>query len=516
MRLAALAGLVVLAGCQTPATSGAACARASDCAAPLTCSLGRCRPQCVQNRDCPIGSTCVVLAAGGACTLDDDPGCGPSAPCPSELACIDRACANPCTTVAECPSDALCSPGSDGRARCVRAPEGDGGASDADVPLDADCHGPACDPVEEIFAGAAYACARTVHDEVWCWGGPYNGQETLDPCGPESCTALPARLGAIHGDATRGPLVAERMSVGRDNACAISTGEVVCWGAGWTNLLGVTSVPIGAPARAVQLESGGALPATATDVLVSGDAVISIHPSREYGWGPNQHHELGADAAMHELAVPVSVVRGLTGLTAGEHFACGLMGTSVLCWGDDSYGELGDTTPAGMLAGSSTPIAVPGLPTTMEEVRAGRHHACALDRDSGAVWCWGRMAGVVPPVGCVPLAAGSACPAQAVARATGVRFTHLGTSIESTQCALDAQGSVWCWGDGVPGISGDTREPVRLGTQTGVREVAVGLFFTCMLQGSDVYCLGQNEVGQLGQGSFDTVPHPDPLLVRWR
>src|SRR5690348_14034077 len=81
---------LVLVGCQSSVAPGAACTRASDCASPLTCTFGRCRASCVENRDCPAGSSCLPSATGNACTVETDLGCetGVGRMCATGLVCV--------------------------------------------------------------------------------------------------------------------------------------------------------------------------------------------------------------------------------------------------------------------------------------------------------------------------------------------------------------------------------------------------------------------------------------------
>lgn len=119
-------GVVVLAGCQASPAPGASCARAADCGAPLVCRFGRCRAECSEARDCPIGARCIGSAGAGVCTLDVENHCTASI-CPSPLQCVADQCRTLCTTTADCLAGAC-----EGTT-CVEPLSG----IDASVPLDA-------------------------------------------------------------------------------------------------------------------------------------------------------------------------------------------------------------------------------------------------------------------------------------------------------------------------------------------------------------------------------------------
>jgi alpha-tubulin suppressor-like RCC1 family protein len=71
-------------------------------------------------------------------------------------------------------------------------------------------------------------------------------------------------------------------------------------------------------------------------------------------------------------------------ISAGAGHTCAVRATgSVLCWGDGSYGELGN----GSTMFSTTPLSVVSL-TDAIDVSAGDTHSCAV-RAGGGVACWG-------------------------------------------------------------------------------------------------------------------------------
>jgi hypothetical protein len=131
-------GFLLLA-CQSGASLGTTCERASDCASPLVCRIGRCRTECAAARDCAAGQVCLINAEGqGACELPSIDVCSVS--CDAPLICASGHCRVECTTDASCPSGHVCASGA-----CQRAdssidagPLPDSGSSDAGA--DASAH----------------------------------------------------------------------------------------------------------------------------------------------------------------------------------------------------------------------------------------------------------------------------------------------------------------------------------------------------------------------------------------
>ncbi len=81
-----------------------------------------------------------------------------------------------------------------------------------------------------------------------------------------------------------------------------------------------------------------------------------------YCWGDNVEGQLGNGSGVDSSLVPVPVSGGLTfvALSAGSLHTCGLTSThAVYCWGDDSWGELGDGREG---AGVGRNVPVPVVP----------------------------------------------------------------------------------------------------------------------------------------------------------
>ena len=60
---------------------------------------------------------------------------------------------------------------------------------------------------------------------------------------------------------------------------------------------------------------------------------------------------------------------------------------SVMCWGRDNYGQIGDG-----FGRSASPTHTVGLPRPAVAVEVGMDFSCAL-LDNGSVMCWGRGSG---------------------------------------------------------------------------------------------------------------------------
>lgn len=141
-------------------------------------------------------------------------------------------------------------------------------------------------------------------------------------------------------------------------------------------------------------------------------------------------------------------------------------------------------------------------------------HQCAIRAD-GTLWCWGNNGrgqcgtGVATPE--LP------APSMVVGLPAGV--ASVSVSWDFT-CALLVDGTVWCWGANSFGQLGDgTFEdrltPVQVPIGAGNDQISAGYDHTCALEDGVLSCWGGNLYGQIGAGHF-TPPgptHPSPTTV---
>ncbi|HEX6834597.1 MAG TPA: hypothetical protein VF132_13755 [Rudaea sp.] len=103
-------------------------------------------------------------------------------------------------------------------------------------------------------------------------------------------------------------------------------------------------------------------------------------------------------------------LHGAREVAVGDKHSCAVLAdTTVACWGDNSWGQLGNGNTD--VSGSSVPVPVRRLQapndvlTGVTAIAAGANFTCALQGATGTVFCWGRNdsgqlgAGVVDFVG---------------------------------------------------------------------------------------------------------------------
>jgi alpha-tubulin suppressor-like RCC1 family protein len=178
---------------------------------------------------------------------------------------------------------------------------------------------------------------------------------------------------------------------------------------------------------------------------------------------------------------------------AGWNTCARVSGDIAKCWGDNFYGQLGNSTRTG----SAVPVVVTGL-AQVSHVVVGESHGCALVKN-GTVSCWGRNN--VGQLG-IPTSTNFSTSAITVPGLSSV----VGLSANGNHtCALINDSGVKCWGDnrdGQLGIStpGYTSTPTTVPGVSSVKQIVAGGFATCAGQTSgNVICWGNSQHGLTGQ-----------------
>jgi hypothetical protein len=113
-----LAALVIASfascdGSSSTKTTGmlaAGCTLNSDCDSPLVCAFQRCHNECTSSRDCATGQRCVASDRPfKVCQLDEERACSTNAECPLGMLCgVDGQCRDQCVTNRDCISGQTC------------------------------------------------------------------------------------------------------------------------------------------------------------------------------------------------------------------------------------------------------------------------------------------------------------------------------------------------------------------------------------------------------------------------
>ena len=305
------------------------------------------------------------------------------------------------------------------------------------------------------------------------------------------------------------------VSAGVYHTCGLTTsGAAYCWGWAGNGQLGLGFRP---PAHPLGLGQNDRTPLAVagghTFTMVSGGLGHSCGVTtagEAYCWGDNTYGQLGDGSKTRSLA-PVSVTGGqqFASVTAGSYHSCGVTtGNALYCWGNNSQEQLGD----GSHTSSSSPVLVAG-DFLFQAARAGAYHTCGVTT-ANVAYCWGYdldgQLGTGSVTFNVPTPVAVAGDHSFAAVATG--FSH--------SCGTATDGAAYCWGQAslLGDESGlDQYAPVAVAGgitfATAGGSLASGQESSCALTPSSAaYCWGHNDAGQLGDGSTTWRSTPNLVL----
>ena len=377
---------------------------------------------------------------------------------------------------------------------------------------------PVREGVTKVVAGANHTCALFSTGTVKCWG--HNNLQQLG-IGAGADQPVPTQVVGV-ADAID-------LYAGVDQTCAILAEGEMCWGNGsaptLTGQTGVGEIQFGSDYSCIRGLNG-----FSSDIETPGSLSCT--------GGADIDLQLGDGSVVSALQV-----------ATGNLHTCALQpDSSVQCWGDDTFGELGNGAFGGSQANPFTiqagaPLA--NYPATL--IAAGNGFTCAAGFPNQDVSCWGDNAfdelGTAGANQNLPVEA-SATPINALAIATNA-LAHF-------VCVIQLDDTVWCWGDnslgqlgtGGPAVPAPAGAGPTLGRAHGI---AVGQNHACAIYygngtvvptSSDpvpdpspsplpapsplppstdseqfgIYCWGDNSDGQLGIGSIGG-PQNTPQLI---
>jgi alpha-tubulin suppressor-like RCC1 family protein len=208
------------------------------------------------------------------------------------------------------------------------------------------------------------------------------------------------------------------------------------------------------------------------------------------------------------LAAPVAHCATPTLTAGGGHVLAMKSDGSVVAWGDNSSGQLGD----GSALYSLQPVLVAGLPD-ITAISAGNAFALALAAD-GSVWAWGdNISG--------QLGDGTRISRPVPRRISGLsNVTQIaagGAHFGSFGVALLADGSVWTWGSNARGQIGDGTgidrlQPVQVQGLPLIMSIAAGSSHVMAYsQDGHVFAWGANNNAQVVASSLDRFLTPNQV-----
>jgi alpha-tubulin suppressor-like RCC1 family protein len=357
---------------------------------------------------------------------------------------------------------------------------------------------------QSIGASQHHTCATSAPGELYCWGRTTWGAAARDGLPADSVPLAPVRAAA-------GARFAQ-VAAGWLHDCAVMvSGSVFCDG-------------VGAGAAAVRPSADAAhTPRFRTVTAGQSHTCALATDGAAYCWGDNDAGQTGIGSRAPTVDRPTPVVGGhrFRQLSAGERHTCGITRAgATLCWGANTFGQLG-RDPA--LRGCAPTEACMAVPAPLDDrrafvaVAAGAEHTCALTR-AGQVYCWGRYYSRYSQT------APAAAPLRLTRVGASIPFRSLSAGLRFT-CGIAGDARAYCWS--IDPLAAVGRELVRWGCEGAdlcldeapvspvirFRSVAAGHHHACGIGKSGaVYCWGVRDVRVVGHAR--TAAEQPPLCGR--
>ncbi len=239
--------------------------------------------------------------------------------------------------------------------------------------------------------GAFDGCALSDSGAVKCWGEGVMGYPGVGSVGTPGDVSI-AQIGPVSLGSNDAPFPVEAFDHGFTHVCALSGGNLRCWG-GPAAALGIgASEPLGddeQPGTAPFVNQGWRVASFST---YSGHTCAISSDGELYCWGRNSEGQLGdGSTILQPVATNIFLDQGhiASRVAAGFMHTCVLLTNgAVMCWGANGDGQLGrgDALAGPRFARDAAFVNLGGV---AHDITAGNDFNCVVMRD-GAVRCFGR------------------------------------------------------------------------------------------------------------------------------
>lgn len=273
------------------------------------------------------------------------------------------------------------------------------------------------------------------------------------------------------------------------------------------------------------INSGGSI---STEIAIKVETLVSslrsggkhnclIEDSQAKCWGDNSFGQIGNGTNVSSgLLVPAVIPGGVRSLYSGSEYSCAINNSfEIYCWGRNQSGQLGSS----IMGDKNTPTLFDTfgrhISLSLSKGKVGEtnrnYHTCGVDLFEGETRCWGSFD------------FGSLAQDDYEVRYSNntlVTYPSIMSSSSNSVC-FESDGLVSCLGGNNLGQLGDggasgLSSTVAVPTSPLPDRVSVltsGENFHCSIVLNDVYCWGQNDRGQLGRASYLSSFSASPIMA---
>ncbi len=274
------------------------------------------------------------------------------------------------------------------------------------------------------------------------------------------------------------------------------------------------------------VSAGSGMPSDIQEITGGSLYTCARADGRAYCWGDNTYGQLG-DGTTTQRKTPVAVStlgvlsgKIVTSIAAGDTHVCAIADGWVYCWGEGTNGRLGN----GTTSNKSSPVAVsqgdiPGSSTILH-VAAGGGQTCAI-ASNNKTYCWGygssgRLGNGSTSDHSTPVAVSQG------SLPSGSEVSYITAGNSHTCVIASANSKAYCWGGGGSGRLGNgstSNQTIPVTVSQGVMpsgstilQIIAANSHTCAVASNNqAYCWGNGSSGRLGNGS--TSDHSTPVAV---
>lgn len=393
--------------------------------------------------------------------------------------------------------------------------------------------------VLEVVVGEFHSCALRRDGTVVCWGNNTYGQlgteaeqdsfASMDPVG---IIDEKIRGYSSHATKIKGLSGVRHIAAGANHNCALlSDRSVRCWGDSSSGQLGNGEF---------SLDACEGRPCSRTPVQVEGlENVVDLVLGQRHSCAIHQNGELscwGSDVVgfasglkscdqepCATIPKKVPLMRDVIQVMSGYNHACALLaGGAVVCWGENSLGQLGVSNPpyetihdvsilSDLQQPSEVSLAGPAERILQQGSSTAFKDKSCVELQNGSLYCWGKNDWGQLGVGNQTEQSCWTGPNSSTACSTYPMKVAIEGEIETvvlaenTGCAITVDGRLYCWGRADSAQLGADAEiedechsgklcsttPVFIPTEAPIVDVALGLRYTCALRRDDeIDCWG--------------------------
>ena len=340
-----------------------------------------------------------------------------------------------------------------------------------------------------------------------CWG--YNGNGQLGNSSTKNAL-FPTRVVGGHDF--------QSIAITHGTSCAIEKGTnyVWCWGLNANGQLGNGSTTSSAvPVNAKNLDGSNFILSSITaNVAMSDGGSTAASPfcgldslQQAWCWGINSSGQLGdGTTATKTRPVKVKAYAGTPAsfiyISPGYSHTCGIDSTHQgWCWGNNSYGQLGNGTFTSNLVPQKV-VDATGNPYYFNTIEASLNMTCALDT-AGVPWCWGDGTTGKFPASQDINVLNPTKVVDSVGNPISLKFIgqHARMLGQSGSCGIDDLSNIWTWGR-------YASKSTSLASYN-FTYIGAGYGYFCGLNPSGTaYCWGLGSYGSLGSGTTASYSSP--------